>query len=346
MDLSVDEPYCQESTRHVPGWAGASTTMELIEKGGSDRHYWRVTATGRSGGPETAIVMVYTANRPDNLSFFAATEVLAKAGARVPAVHHHDAARRVAWLEDLGRQDLWDHRESADRGVLYRSALREAARVHAIDPDRVPAGLAGQLQPPFDEALYQWEQEYFLKEFAARFSAAGESEREAVRQGPGLAALRRRLAALPRRMVHRDFQSQNVIIRNDEAWMIDYQGLRPGRPEYDLASLLYDPYVVLPEDERAELIAYAATLQGEGEQFGADAEVLAMCACQRLMQALGAYGKLGVGDGRTSFLRHVPNALRNLRGVLDASGLVPELRALLTLKPGAVEAAGGPPVEP
>ena len=320
--------------------------MQLIEKGGSDRHYWRVTATGRSGGPETAIIMVYTANRPDNLSFFAATEVLGGAGARVPAVHHHDAVRRVAWLEDLGLNDLWDYRESAGRKTLYRSALAEAAKVHSIDPGRLPAAQAAQLQPPFDEALYQWEQEYFLREFAARFSAAGESERESVRTGAGLAELRRRLAALPRRMVHRDFQSQNVIIRDGEAWMIDYQGLRPGRPEYDLASLLYDPYVVLPDDERAELLAYAATLHGDGECFGADAEVLAMCACQRLMQALGAYGKLGVGDERTGFLKHIPNALRNLRGVLEASGLVPELRALLTLKPGAVEAAGGPPVEP
>jgi hypothetical protein len=62
------------------------------------------------------------------------------------------------------------------------------------------------------------------------------------------------------------------------------------------------------------------------------------------MQALGAYGKLGVGDGKKAFLVHIPHALENLRGVLRASGLVPELLRVLELRPGAVEAAGGPPV--
>ena len=145
-------------------------------------------------------------------------------------------------------------------------------------------------------------------------------------------------------MVHRDFQSQNVIVRDGQAWLIDYQGLRPGRPEYDLASLLYDPYVRLPDGERRELLAYYAGLHGAGEAFGSDAGVFARCACQRLLQALGAYGKLGVGDGKKAFLEHIPNAVANLRSVLAESGLLPELVRVLELRPGAVEAAGGPRV--
>ena len=60
----------------------------------------------------------------------------------------------------------------------------------------------------------------------------------------------------PRVLVHRDFQSQNIIIRNSYAYLIDFQGMRPGLAEYDLASLLYDPYVDLPEVERSELAGY------------------------------------------------------------------------------------------
>jgi aminoglycoside/choline kinase family phosphotransferase len=43
--------------------------------------------------------------------------------------------------------------------------------------------------------------------------------------------------------VHRDFQSQNIIARSGHAYLIDFQGMRPGLAEYDLASLLFDPYV-------------------------------------------------------------------------------------------------------
>jgi aminoglycoside/choline kinase family phosphotransferase len=38
---------------------------------------------------------------------------------------------------------------------------------------------------------------------------------------------------------------------------------------------------------------------------------------QRLMQALGAYGKLGHVDGRTHFLQHIPKAVARLHEVLE-----------------------------
>ena len=53
--------------------------------------------------------------------------------------------------------------------------------------------------------------------------------------------------------MHRDFQSQNIILREGQAYLIDFQGMRPGLAEYDLASLLYDPYVSLTNAERGEL---------------------------------------------------------------------------------------------
>ena len=65
-----------------------------------------------------------------------------------------------------------------------------------------------------------------------------------------------------------------------------------------------------------------------------------MCACQRLMQALGAYGKLGVVDGKTAFLRHIAPAIANLRGIVRESGLLPVLDEVLTLRPGIMEKSG------
>ena len=60
----------------------------------------------------------------------------------------------------------------------------------------------------------------------------------------------------PRCFVHRDFQSQNIVIKDGAACFIDFQGMRPGLPQYDLASLLYDPYVCLPASERADLLEH------------------------------------------------------------------------------------------
>ena len=115
--------------------------------------------------------------------------------------------------------------------------------------------------------------------------------------------------------MHRDFQSQNIIIRNGQAYLIDFQGMRPGLAEYDLASLLYDPYVDLPESERAELTAYYRGRQREnGVAINGDFGIkLRLCAMQRLVQALGAYGFLGLVKGHKHFLKHVAAAMQSLQ---------------------------------
>jgi hypothetical protein len=126
--------------------------------------------------------------------------------------------------------------------------------------------------------------------------------------------------------VHRDFQSQNTIIRNAQAYLIDFQGMRPGLAEYDLASLIYDPYIELSHDERAELIAYYRARQ-LANGIVADGEFdlkLCLCAMQRLMQALGAYGFLGLVKGHKHFLQYIPGAMRTLRDSLShIDGLEP-----------------------
>jgi hypothetical protein len=94
--------------------------------------------------------------------------------------------------------------------------------------------------------------------------------------------------------------------------------MRPGLSKYDLASLLYDPYVELTQAEREELFEiYRMYREQHGTPFRvADEEIFQLCAMQRLMQALGAYGFLGLVKGNRAFLAHIPAALASLRTVL------------------------------
>lgn len=329
-----------ESCHYVPGWQRAEPRLEPILKGGSDRCYYRCGCAS-SSGPDTCILMLYTDNRPDNPSYFPATDVLHSHGVRVPHIYHHDASRKVAWIEDLGAADLWEHRLDAPTEVrrLYRSALRQAARVHALTPEGLGQTVLAKLQRPFDADYYGWEQNYFFDEFASRFSTATPETLERVRHHPQLVALREELAALPRCMVHRDFQSQNIVIKEGKAWLIDFQGLRPGRGEYDVASLLWDPYVELPDEDRVALADYYFEYRRREHGWdGSSARTLAQCAIQRLMQALGAYGKLSHRDGKHSFLAHVKPALARLRSIVETHDVVPVLEEVLHLRPGALEA--------
>jgi aminoglycoside/choline kinase family phosphotransferase len=98
--------------------------------------------------------------------------------------------------------------------------------------------------------------------------------------------------------------------------VIDVQGARIGPPEYDLASLVEDPYADLPVERREGLID--RYLRGSGSSAASIAIVesrrrYAACVIHRLLQALGAFAYLGGRLGKPGFLEHAPAALRTLR---------------------------------
>ena len=59
-------------------------------------------------------------------------------------------------------------------------------------------------------------------------------------------------------------------------------------------------------------------------------DTLRLCAMQRLMQALGAYGFLGLVKGRKQFLKYVPTAVKSLRGIVNAGGGLEKLEHALS----------------
>ncbi len=159
---------------------------------------------------------------------------------------------------------------------------------------------------------------------------------EALATAPLWEAIAEKLAAWPRVLVHRDFQSQNILMHDGHAHLIDFQGLRPGLAHYDLASLLYDPYVRLRGSERRELLDFYLGL-GRRHDLGKNRaefdEIYRLCALQRLMQALGAYGYLGLVRGKPDFLAHIPMALASLREVAAGIAGLEEFNALLQALP-------------
>jgi aminoglycoside/choline kinase family phosphotransferase len=302
---------------------GVDYQIEALTKGGSDRQYFRLSPSTRP-----LIFCQYGQQTPENSRFAQHTDFLASYGVPVPRILARDLEHGRLWIEDLGTEDLWSFRDAdwwVIRRPLYEKCIGAVGRIHAITESSSPAGSLPPLGPEFNEALYQWEQDYFFDNYVARFSAAPAELAAEIRHGAELKELRTRLSSRPRCLIHRDFQSQNILVRQGDPVFIDYQGLRFGLAEYDLASLLFDPYVVLYRDQREELIALAEA-RSRNPQFR---EQLLACACQRLMQALGAYGFLGVVKQKPTFLRHIRPALANLREVAVNQGILPILAPLL-----------------
>jgi aminoglycoside/choline kinase family phosphotransferase len=257
----------------------------------------------------------YTQERRENAAFAAVAECLRSIGVRTPAViiHLPDAGEML--LEDLGGEDMLgmprENLAAATEGLLGQIALLHARGAEAAEASNLP------LQPPFNEALYQWEADYFRNELLANVLNAPRLWNEAVE-----AEWRRMMQTLlaePLVTLHRDLQSANVKIRDGRTWLIDFQGIRLGAAAYDLASLLYDPYLERTPEERLNgWSAYCRAVTAAGKVPPAD-ELFHAAAVQRLMQALGAYGKLWKKDGLEKFRTRITPALKNISAAVKCT---------------------------
>lgn len=312
------------SAVHFPSLHGATSAVEPLEKGGSDRKFYRI----RPEGERPIIFVQYGNQRDENKHYVEIGSFLANAGVRVPEMYHHDIAEGRIWMEDLGETDLWTYRNQPweQRRPLYEATLREAARLHSAESRLALCSQPLSLQPGFDERLYLWEQDYFFAHcLQGHF---GLSEEIIADSKPAMRAIAQELSSIPRMLVHRDFQSQNVVILNEKPCLIDFQGMRPGLPQYDLASMLLDPYVSLTSDEQQHLLGFYQEIAPNHASLttpGAFSRIYDLCAAQRLMQALGAYGFLGHQRNRADFLVHIPVALPRLHSVIAR---IPELTSL------------------
>ncbi len=305
---------------------GLSPSIEIevrpLAGRGSDRTYYRL----KWNTTHSAILVHYDARRVENAYQADIARFLHDVHVPAPRLIRHDPALCLILVEDLGETDLWSLRQSPweTRRDLYRKTLAAAHTLHCLPEKDFPASRV-RLMEPFGPDLYQWERNYFIDNFVTNVSAIGLQPSLCSGLEGELAALAARIEETAACLIHRDLQSQNVMVRGDEIFFIDFQGMRFGSPFYDLGSLLCDPYVDFSDGERDTLLLSYYDLGTRRLDPSTFRTRFWEASSQRLMQALGAYGFLGLKKGLTSYLRHIPAALRNLHLAASRASSLPLL---------------------
>ena len=119
--------------------------------------------------------------------------------------------------------------------------------------------------------------------------------------------------------LYRDFQSRNVMVKDGEPWLIDFQGGRKGPVYYDVASFLWQAKANYPDSLRQELLKeYIDALRRyqpvDESYFYAQLRHFVLF---RTLQVLGAYGFRGYFEKKPHFIQSVPFAIENLRRLLQ-----------------------------
>lgn len=290
-------------------------SIDEMPASGSNRRYFRLKG-------EPTLIGVSGESVEENRAFLYMAEHFLQKGLPVPKVLIKSDDDIFYLQEDLGDTLLFNAIEKGRKTSVFgeeeKQLLRKTMR---LLPAVQFAGADGMdfsycyPQAEFNARSILWDLNYFkycfLKATGLEFQ---EDKLEDDFQKMADVLLRSSSATF----MYRDFQSRNVMIKDDEPWLIDFQGGRKGPVYYDVASFLWQAKANYPESLRKELLKeYIDALRKyqpvDEAYFYAQLRHFVLF---RTMQVLGAYGFRGYFEKKPHFIQSVPYAIENLRQLL------------------------------
>ena len=293
-------------------------TIEELHKQGSGRRYCRLKS-----GETNWVWCAYNPERRENAGFAAISDFLDRLGINVPKVRLHLADTFELVSQDLGQSDLQLIPQQMREDLLLE-AVQQIAILH-VNGDKKAKMEELPLQPGFTKGLYDWERDYFRSNILERLFHAPEMWSDVAAE---YVDMRTMLLSEPLVPLHRDFQSANIKVLNGKVYLIDFQGMRLGCAAYDLGSLLFDPYQCLPKSTRDTIWQeYCRQVRALGGN-PPERKIFYIAACQRLMQCLGAYGKLWKLDGHEWYRQFIIPGFKMLSEAAQEADIFPALHAM------------------
>ena len=306
----------------------AAETITELPSSGSNRRYFRLTGTQN-------LIGVYGTSIEENNAFLYMAAHFRKKGLPVPEVYCVSADKTCYLQEDLGDTLLFNAIEKGRTTSVFSEEEKELLRkTIRLLPAIQFAGADGfdfshcYPQPEFNQRSILWDLNYFkycfLKATGLEFQ---EDKLEDDFQKMSDVLLRSSSATF----MYRDFQSRNVMIKDDKPWFIDFQGGRKGPFFYDVASFLWQAKAQYPETLKKELLeeyidALCKYKPVDREYFFSQLHHFVLF---RTLQVLGAYGFRGYFEKKPHFIQSVPYAIENLRQLRDEYPEYPYLCSVL-----------------
>ena len=315
-----------------------------IAESGSARKYYRIITDKRS------LIGTYSSNIEENEAFLTFSKHFHDLGLNVPEVFAVNEERTCYLQSDFGDDNLFAHVQKALLAIvgpstgsgtlatysenvieLYKKALSHLVKLQVLGHKGLDYSKAYPTER-FDRQAIIDDLNYFKYYFVKPHEEIDFNE---TRLGKDFEAFADFVSQAPCDFfMYRDFQSRNIMVKDNELYFIDFQGGRKGPLNYDVVSLLYQVKAQIPQAVRDELVQY---YKEELKQF-VNPENVGFDTYQpyfvylRLMQVLGAYGFRGLIQKKSHFIESIPYALKEIEALSKSMPLTafPELQGVIS----------------
>ena len=287
--------------------------IKLLPASGSSRIYYRIQTENSS------YIATYNSNIEENIAFLNFSKHFENAELPVPHIISVNDEKDCYIQSDLGDVSLFTHvqkcikNNSYDENTvdLYKESISNLVDFQIKGHKNLDYSVAFPT-PAFDRNSVIDDLNYFKYYFLkvndeinfneSRLNADFQKIADFIMEAPADF------------FMYRDFQSRNIMIKDNHTYFIDYQGGRKGPLQYDIISLLYQVKAQLPNDLRNDLLSHykkelSKYVNPEEVKFDKYYNAFILL---RLLQVLGAYGFRGLIQKKQHFIESIPYALNEL----------------------------------
>ncbi len=306
--------------RAFPGRVNRKIVRTALSGDGSDRRWYRVT-----DGSGSLVMVDHGIKRDDSTcetdAFVSIGLHLKSKGIPIPKIHLFDTFSGHVFMEDLGDinlQALVKNTKNQDHVVShYKVLIQQIGKLSIDGRNGFNPAWTYQTAGYTEDLILEKECRYFVDAFLKNYLGMAIRFNDLEDEFKYLAD--KALKFSINGFMHRDMQSRNIMVKKDRFYFIDFQGGRLGPIQYDLASLLIDPYVNLPRPVQNTLLKYCVDTLSP--VFRVDPNhflsCYQYCAVTRNLQILGAFGFLCRIKKKTYFEKYIPNAIKTLKHQLS-----------------------------
>ena len=299
-----------------PGQTSRKIVRTALYGDGSDRKWYRVT-----DGSASLILVDHGIRQDDSTceadAFISIGRHLASKSIPIAKIYLHDTFSGHVFMEDLGDihfQTFIKSVKNQDRIVShYKALIRPLGKLSIEGRKEFNPEWTCQTAAYTEDLILEKECRYFVDAFLKNYLGMNIRFNDLEAEFRLLAEKALRFAV--NGFMHRDMQSRNIMVKKDRFYFIDFQGGRLGPIQYDLASLLIDPYVDLPRAIQNTLLTFCVETLSPLFRIDPDQflSCYQYCAVTRNLQILGAFGFLSRIKKKTYFEKYIPNAIKTLK---------------------------------
>ncbi len=314
-----------EDQKSIRDWLGKSQggkksqlTIEKIPGDASSRQYYRV----RKGNSRMiAMKMSPFTEQGESLPFLQVQRHLDKLSVAVPKIFDVEPSQGLILLDDLGDETLLKRLQSVSRKrdqlIWFKRSIDLLTKMQIKATEKkAPIDAYGLY---FDVEKLMWEVRFTLNHFYTGRLAPKMSDKDIKTVEEYFTAICKRLASEGWVFTHRDYHCRNIMVHDDELFMIDFQDARLGCAQYDLASLLRDSYYQLEEDLIYELVDYYVSQMQKSDGIpnyknkNNFVEIFDLMSIQRNFKAIGSFASFFVKRDDARYVKFIGNTFENVR---------------------------------